>query len=57
MCNQRFWYRNNEEIPNSNVKTYTITSDFEDADYYVEIIAPNGDSYKSEPVNVKIDRR
>ncbi|MCI8778971.1 MAG: hypothetical protein HFI87_07470 [Bacilli bacterium] len=51
------WYRNNEEIPNSNVKTYTITSDFEDADYYVEIIAPNGDSYKSEPVNVKIDRR
>lgn len=51
------WYRNNEEIPNSNVKTYTITSDFEDAYYYVEIIAPNGDSYKSEPVNVKIDRR
>lgn len=51
------WYRNNEEIPNSNVKTYTITSDFEDADYYVEIIAPNGDSYKSEPVNIKIDRR
>lgn len=50
------WYRNNEEIPNSNVKTYTITSDFEDADYYVEIIAPNGDSYKSEPVNIKIDR-
>ncbi|MCI9435482.1 MAG: hypothetical protein HFI86_09505, partial [Bacilli bacterium] len=49
-------YRNNEEIPNSNVKTYTITSDFEDADYYVEIIAPNGDSYKSEPVNIKIDR-
>lgn len=51
------WYRNNEEISNSNVKTYTITSDFEDADYYVEIIVNNGESYKSEPINVKIDRR
>lgn len=51
------WYRNGEEIPNSDVKTYIISSNFEDADYYVEIIANNGETYKSEPINVKIDRR
>ncbi len=51
------WYRNGEEIPNSNVQTYTITSEIEDADYYVEIITPNGEVYKSEPVNVKINRK
>ncbi len=51
------WYRNDEEISDSSVRIYTITSDFEDADYYVEILTNDGQSFKSEPVNVKIDRR
>lgn len=51
------WYRNNEEINDSNISIYTITTDYEDADYYVEIIASNGETYKSEPINIKIDRR
>lgn len=51
------WYRNDEEISNSNVSLYTIANDVEDADYYVEIIANNGESYKSEPINVKINRK
>ncbi len=51
------WYRNGVEIPDSNVQTYTITSEIEDANYYVEIITPNGEVYKSDSINVKIDRR
>lgn len=51
------WYRNGEKIDNSDVSSYVINKDFEDADYYVELIAPNGQIFKSEPVNIKIDRR
>lgn len=51
------WYRNGEVISDSDVSSYIVKKEFEDADYYVEIIAPNGDSFKSDPVNVKIDRR
>lgn len=51
------WYKNNEAINNSNVQTYTITSEIEDADYYVEIRTYDDQIIKSEPINVKIDRR
>ncbi len=51
------WYRNSEEINDSNINIYTISKDYEDADYYVEIIANNGQVFKSSPVNVKIDRK
>lgn len=54
---QYTWYRNNEKIENSNVSNYYVTLDQEDADYYVEITIPTGEVYKSEPVNVKINRK
>lgn len=50
------WYRNGEEIKNSNVSNYYVTLDQEDADYYVEIITNDGQTIQSEPVNVKINR-
>ncbi len=50
------WYRNSEQLDDGNVMDYTIISDYEDADYYVEVTAPDGTSYKSETVNVKIER-
>lgn len=50
------WYRNDEKLEDGNVMDYTIISDHEDADYYVEVTAPDGTSYKSETVNVKIER-
>lgn len=50
------WYRNGEKLEDGNVIAYTIVADNEDADYYVEVTTPNGDSYKSETINIKINR-
>lgn len=51
------WYRNGEKIEDSNVKTYVVTSDYEDADYYVEMTTYEGQTIKSEHINVKISRK
>lgn len=50
------WYRNGELIDGVDFMNYIITSDLEDAYYYAEIITNTGDVYKSEIVNVKINR-
>ena len=50
------WYRNDEKIENANVQNYTVAKDYEDANYYVEITTNTGEVYKSESVNVKIDK-
>lgn len=50
------WYRNGELIDGVDFMNYIITSDLEDAYYYAEIITNMGDIYKSEIVNVKINR-
>ena len=50
------WYRNGEAIENSNIFNYSVSKDYEDANYYLEIITSNGDRYLSNTVNVKIDR-
>ena len=49
------WYRNGEEIEDSNVSTYVITKEYENADYYVEIVTPKGRKAISKPINVKIN--
>lgn len=50
------WYRNGKKIDNSNIQVYTITFEQEDADYYVEMTTNDGQVFKSDPVNVKINR-
>ena len=50
------WYRNEEKLKDGNVKAYTIVSDYEDADYYVEITTTEGEKIKSDSVSVKINR-
>ena len=51
------WYRNDEKIENANVQNYTVAKDYEDANYYVEITTNTGEVYKSESVNVKINKQ
>lgn len=51
------WYRNGELIENSNVSTYTVNKETEDADYTVKITTPSGKTVMSEPINVKINRK
>lgn len=51
------WYRNDEKIENANVQNYTVAKDYEDANYYVEITTNTGEVYKSETVNVKINKQ
>lgn len=50
------WYRNNEIIENSNINEYTITANNEDAEYVVEITTIDGQSIKSEPFHVIINK-
>lgn len=50
------WYRNGEKINDLDVSDYFITLDQEDAEYYVEIVTIDGQIFKSEPINVKINR-
>ncbi len=49
------WYRNDEEIENSNIENYVIPLDKENADYHLEITTPDGALVKSNIINVKID--
>lgn len=48
------WYRNGEAIADSNVNRYVVVKEYEDADYYVEMITNEGDVIKSNTINVKI---
>lgn len=49
------WYRNGEEIENSNIRNYVITSEVDGAYYSVKVTLPNGKSAVSNPVSVKIN--
>lgn len=50
------WYRNNEQIENSNIDTYVITSKNENAYYHVELLTYNGQLIESEKFHVIINR-
>lgn len=50
------WYRNGELIEGEVSNEYIVSSNSEDANYYVEIILSDGKSVKSKPINVKIQK-
>ena len=49
------WYRNDEEIADSNIRNYVVTNEFDGAYYSVKVTLPNGNSAVSTPVSVKIN--
>ena len=51
------WYRNDEIIDSESFMNYVVNLDYEDANYYVEITTNTGEVYKSESVNVKINKQ
>ena len=50
------WFRNGEEIPDSNFAIYTVTAEQEDAEYYFEAISPDGQTYTSSKFHLIIQK-
>lgn len=50
------WYRNGEKIESSNVNNYVIATNYEDATYYVEVKSADGQTAKSNSLNIQIYR-
>lgn len=51
-----YWYRNGRKIETKYVSNYLINKDSEDAEYYAEMILPNGKKVKSKTIHVIIKK-
>ena len=50
------WYRDDVKIASTTDNTYKVRKNKENANYYVEIVTPNGKVINSDVVNILIEK-